>query len=144
MSHSFITLFLLLFLTSCASTTNHYTQMVASWRGGDARDLIERWGEPDNKLVASNGDSLYVYKTKSYKKKPNRIGSNIDVVLGDQDKPMIVAMPNINTTWNRGGTSFSCIAAFKADKTGKIMGTQTYGSGCYLASSMGNPNVERG
>lgn len=148
MSHIITSILLIMFLASCASTTaNHYTQTVESWRGGDTRDLTARWGIPDQKLVGANGSSVYVYKTKSYMPPPSRIGSKIDVILGSGDKPIIVAMPNINKTWSRGGASFSCIAAFKADKSGKIIGTQTHGSGCYgsdnFAKIMGNPNIVR-
>lgn len=120
-----------LLITSCAKDADHYTQTVAGWRGAKVAELSAKWGRPDNILKASDGRLVYVYKTASYMKSPSQVGPNIDVRLGDGPDPLIVAMPNPNRTWSRGSTTLSCIAAFKADKSGIITGTKTYGTGCF-------------
>lgn len=144
MYHVFTTILITLFLVSCASTANYYTQTVDSWRGGKARRLVARWGTPYKQFMATNGSSVYIYKTKSYHQSPTPISPPLQVGLGRDNKPTIHSMPSYNNTWNRGPSS-SCIAAFKADKDGVIVGTQTQGVGCYgnanFAKTMGNPDV---
>ena len=135
---------LVFFLSGCASTANHYTQTVESWRGGRVCDLMARWGSPYKQIVGNNGSRVLVYKTRSYVKTPERVTGRVNVSMGDQDSPLINPMPNTNTTWSRG-VSYSCIAAFKVNRQAMIVGTQTEGTGCYgsvnFAKSMGNPRV---
>lgn len=140
-----LSIMLCMFLTGCESSVNHYTQTVDSWRGGNTKDLERRWGTPYRKIIAQNGASVYVYKTKSYHAQPAAIGPNFNVKLGEGNEPAIYSLPNPNMSWSRGFSN-SCIAAFKVNKYGTIIGTQTEGSGCFgsanFAKNMGNPHAD--
>ena len=63
----YISLGLILLLSSCASSTNYYPKTVQSWRGGNDQNLIKTWGRPDGMTAAKNGNSILIYKSSSYR-----------------------------------------------------------------------------
>lgn len=139
-----VILFMLLLSSCVIGSGNYYTQTVEGWRGGRVCALVDRWGIPYKKIMAANGATVYVYKTKSYHPTPSPVAIREDFSLGKNERPSIMSTPNVNSTWSRGD-SYSCISAFQANKAGVIVGTQTHGSGCYgsasFAETMGNPDL---
>lgn len=63
----YISLGLIILLSSCALTKNYYPQTVQSWQGGNAHNLINQWGQPDELVTKNNGNALLVYKSSSYR-----------------------------------------------------------------------------
>lgn len=130
-------------LMGCAtSTVNHYTQTVQSWRGGKVDSLLEHWGTPDSKMITHQGNTVYVYKTESYRADTTQTGPVIGL-SGNDSRP--VSAVNTNNTWNRGRQSVSCNAIFVANAKGLIIETQIQGHGCYggqhFADKRSNPKM---
>lgn len=135
---------LIILLSGCTSNImgNYYSQTVRGWQGGRTTELVKRWGLPDQQVRGSNGNTLYVYKTKSYHNSTApSAATSINFRPGGH--PMMVSIPN--NTWNRGMMSTSCITAFEANKQGTIVATQVVGNGCYgdegFAKSQANPKA---
>lgn len=64
----FISLGLIMLLTSCANTiTNYYPQTVHSWHGANAQKLVKTWGWPDQTMSLKDGNTVYVYKSTQYR-----------------------------------------------------------------------------
>lgn len=110
----FISLGLILLLTSCANiTTNYYPQTVNSWRGATAQNLNKIWGSPDRVMKISNGNTVYVYKSS---------GCRPGTISGAPD----------------------CTAMFETNKQNIIVHTQYQGKRCWrdasFARHMSNPN----
>lgn len=101
---------LITLLTSCAAfMPNDYTRTVASWRGGNASLLTKRWGTPSMKIASLEGDTIYIYKTISYKKTSAVLTSH------SPDR----------------GLPVSCVAAFTINHKNIITNTEVKGNGCY-------------
>lgn len=140
----FIGFLLTILLSSCAMT-NYYTKTVASWHGANATTLVNRWGRPDEKIIGPHGNSIYVYKTISYKQNSAPASPMIGVTFGADGKPIIITIPNTNNTWNRG-MSISCVAVFMVNKQNIVTETKVQGNNCYgnanFAEKRGNPSVK--
>lgn len=131
-------------LTSCATTnTNYYTQTVQSWRGGNAQLLTKSWGRPDRVLATPKGNTFYIYQTQSYRNMNAPASPSIAVNMSQTGRPTLTSEPYMNTTWNRGAMSLTCVAGFEIARNGKIVNTRIEGSSCYSSESfakrMSNP-----
>lgn len=133
-------------LAGCVSTTNsNYTQTVESWRGGNIKPLMARWGTPTEQVPGPNGTVAYLYKTQSYPTVRTAGGPNIGVHYTGRSAPVIT---NTNTAVmngaDRGSISLNCTSIFVANSQGQIIDTQIEGVGCYggsyFATRMGNPD----
>jgi hypothetical protein len=135
---------LVILLASCATTTtNYYQQTVQSWRGGNVNLLIKQWGAPDKRATGSDGHSLYLYQTQTYRHLNGPASPSISVNVNAQGHAVMTTAPNTNMAWNRGGMSFSCVTIFEIDKNGVILSTHIHGTHCYgnesFANRMKNP-----
>lgn len=63
----YISLGLIILLSSCASTTNYYPKTVQSWRGGSVQDLSKKWGMPDDVASNEKGNTILIYKSSAYR-----------------------------------------------------------------------------
>lgn len=134
---------LTILLTGCTTTTtNYYHKTVCSWQGGDAKTLVQHWGRPDNILNASNGHSLYIYQSQSYRNMNAPSMPSIGVHRVGNGATLATTS-NLNMTWNRGPMSTTCVAAFLVGPNGEISRTETHGSSCFgnqhFAQLMSNP-----
>jgi hypothetical protein len=143
----FVILFSIL-LSSCATTTtNYYTQTIQSWRGGNVKTLLQRFGRADSRIMAGNGNMLLIYKTENYHTYNTTASPTVGVHFNSSGKPIMTSVPNTNPSWNRSGAlSLTCSAGFEVDKHGTIVDTQVQGNGCYgdenFASKWRNPGVK--
>lgn len=118
-------------IMGCSSmTTNHYTQTVQSWRGGNANTLVKTWGKPDKIAQTRTGDIVYFYNTRSYSNNSRQTSPAIGVSVSREGRP-ILANNSPTNTWYRGSVTQTCTAAFVTNKQGKIIDTQTNGAGCF-------------
>jgi hypothetical protein len=137
-------------LSGCAATTtNYYTSTVQSWRGSNAKSLIQVWGRPDTQIVNPNGSAIYVYKTQSYSNSSVQGSDPVGVNVSRTGKPIIVTTPTINNAGTRGSPqSLNCLAVFETDPKGIIISTEIRGKACYASPSfvnkMSNPNTLKG
>lgn len=134
-----ISIGLAILLTSCAATTaNYYTRTVESWRRGNVNTLYKRWGVPDARTTSLEGDTIYIYKSESYRH--SSAGMN-----GSQNGRSVISTDNIATAGHRGTLPVSCITAFIVNRNGIITGTEVKGNGCYggenFVHAKANPNV---
>lgn len=134
---------LLILLSGCTTTTNNYYQpTVNSWRGGDAKNLVDRWGMPNTKVTSPKGNSVYVYKTTSYTGNYERSSPSVGVNFSGE-RPVIVTMPNTSSATSNSGLSMTCITVFTANRQGKIIDSQSQGNSCYgdtnFAHARSNP-----
>lgn len=123
-----------LLLAGCAaSSSGYYTQSVQSWRGGNAKDLVKVWGTPNSTMADAGGGMVYVYKRQNFYNSNSIYAPSIGVnsVTGT---PVITAMPNVNTPWNRGLSAY-CLATFTANAEGQIVDTFIQGTNCYISES---------
>lgn len=145
-----ILLGLIALLTGCVSSTNgNYTQTVSSWRGGNVKTLLSRWGAPASQVTGPKGNTAYVYNTQSYRAIPNRSGPAIGVHYTGRSAPVITnTNPAVMNAADRGSMSINCSAVFLANPQGKIIDTQVQGVACYggsrFMSRMGNPDQPAG
>ncbi|TAK74761.1 MAG: hypothetical protein EPO11_06430 [Gammaproteobacteria bacterium] len=138
MRYDIIGLGLIIFLTSCATTTtNYYTKTIGTWRGGNANTLVKTWGMPDDKVVGANGNTVYVYKTSSYNPSlgPSP-GPTVGVNISASGRPVMITDPNTNQ-WSRD-MSISCVTAFAVNQQGIITDIQSRGNHCYGSESFAN------
>jgi len=63
----FISLGMIILLTSCSITKNYYAPAVQSWNGGNAQNLISKWGQPDSFYELPNGNAVLLYKSSTYR-----------------------------------------------------------------------------
>jgi hypothetical protein len=132
-----------LLLASCAANNSGvYTQSVKSWQGGNASSLLAVWGKPNTTSVGPGGNTVYVYKRQNYTVVNNNYAPQIGVNGRTNGTPVITAMPNVNTPWNRALSTY-CLAMFTAAPGGKIVDTNIQGANCYIskseAASLANP-----
>lgn len=102
----YISLGLIILLSSCSITQNHYPQTVHSWRGGNDQNLINKWGRPDQLMTSQNGNTVLLYKASSY-----RPG---------------VGSPNAGAP---------CVALFEVNKKGVIVDAKYQGKRCFADAS---------
>ncbi len=130
-------------LSGCAaSTVNYYTQTIDSWRGGSAKNLVQRWGLPDQKLIIPGGNTMYVYSTQSFRLTNPPASPPIGVNFSPNGRPVIVPMNGWQPNGGRGPAPL-CWAIFEANPKGVIIRTQIQGAGCYggenFAAAKSNP-----
>lgn len=141
-----ICLGLLMLVSSCTtSTANYYTQTIHGWRGGNAKNLVQRWGTPDQRMTSPGGNTIYIYNTQSYRNFNAPSSPPVGVNYTSGGRPVIVPMNNSLNNWNRGPMSISCSAIFEANPKGVIINTQIQGTGCYgsenFANTKSNPEM---
>lgn len=120
-------------LASCATTmTNYYQPTVQSWKGGQATELMKRWGRPDKMVRTPNGHTVYLYETETYHNATNQSYSAIGMHVGTDGRAVMTAPTAAGTSWNRGSLSTNCLALFEADKNGKILDIKTQGTNCFV------------
>lgn len=123
----------LLLLSGCAtSTANYYTQTVSGWRGGNAKNLVSHWGQPDQKVISPSGSTTYVYHTQSYRTYHYPTSPPVAANYSEGGRPVIV--PMTNTTLNnedRRFMSIPCTVIFETNSKGVVTRTKVQGSGCY-------------
>ncbi len=139
----YFTLGCCILLASCAtSMQNYYNPTVQSWKNGQASDLVKRWGVPDNKIIAPNKTTVYLYKTESYRAQNTVYSPAVGINFTEQGRPVMITQPTTNNAWSRGMT-LNCATAFVANPKGIIIDIQTYGNSCYVghtfAEKMSNP-----
>jgi len=137
-------LFIILLLGCVSTTGNYYTQTIQSWRGGNANNLVQQWGMPDQKITNSSGHTYYVYKTESYRAYNAPATTPVGVNYSRGGRPVIMDLSNTNNTWNRGPSSITCTAIFEADAKGKIISSTTKGQGCYGNQQFANTRMNNG
>jgi hypothetical protein len=144
----FISLLLVFLLTSCASTTNYYPQAANSWRGGNAQNLISRWGQPDQKVLQRDGSYYLVYKTNSSRASSAPDFPGVGVSYNQNGRPVITTMTPATNGLNRGASTISCIAIFEVNRKNTITSVTFKGPSCYgnerFAQNMSNGNALRG
>jgi hypothetical protein len=130
----FISLGMIMLLTSCAATTNYYPQTVQSWRGKSVQKLTHQWGRPDQMMTNQSGNTYFIYKTSSYRASMTPGSPNVGVNINQSGKPVVVSQPS---SLGNGARSLSldCVAIFEVNKNKTIVGTQYQGNGCYGSQS---------
>ncbi|EKD70336.1 MAG: hypothetical protein ACD_46C00566G0004 [uncultured bacterium] len=138
-----ILLGLCLIITGCAGK-NYYTQTVQSWKGGSAKNLVSRWGSPDDSLQGAGGMTYYLYKTESYHTYNTPSSPSVGLNLSSDGRPVMTTAPNTNLTWNRD-MSLTCNVIFAINSQGTIVDTRIQGTTCYgsegFAKRLSNPSV---
>ena len=126
----------IILLSACATTTNnYYPQTIQSWRGGDAKALVSRWGMPDKRFAGPNGTTVYVYQSENYRANTGRFSPSVGVNFNRTGTPTMTTQPNTNFSMDRG-ISLNCTSMFVIDnKSGKVVSTQSQGNNCVGNSS---------
>lgn len=135
---------LAILLSSCASTTvNYYPQTLNTWRGASIHSLVERWGHPNTKVVRSDGNVIYIYKTESYHYANTAASPEVGINVSKTGRPVIITRTRTDA-WTRGTTAFPCYATFETNRQGQILKTSAQGTGCYgsdnFSGQYSNPN----
>jgi len=85
----FISLGLIMLLSSCANTTtNYYPQAVKSWQGANAQNLVKKWGQPDQTFSLKDGNMVYVYKSTKYR--PDTSAGAVCTTMFELNKQQII------------------------------------------------------
>lgn len=117
-------------LSACANS-NNYQQTLQSWQGGNTKTLVERWGRPDEKMTAPNGNTVMVYYINRTRTTTPPSSPVVGVHIDQSGRAVMTNSPNTNYTWNRGPASLACSTMFEANPNGKIINVQSKGPGCY-------------
>lgn len=130
-------------LSSCASSTNYYPQTVQSWHNGSMKTLVQRWGKPDETIITPTGQTLLIYRVQGFNQAERSSEPVVGVNYTRDGRPVIISKTNTNMAGTRTTLSLPCTVLFQANKNGKIMTTDTQGSGCYgnasFSAKMANP-----
>lgn len=120
---------LILLLAGCATQSGgDYTGTVVKWRGGNVNQLVQKWGQPDQKITGPNGNTAYVYKKEGYGNFGGQYSPSVGVSFNSNGAPIFVTTPNTNP-WSRT-MSLNCITVFVANAQGEIIKTMSQGNGC--------------
>ena len=122
---------LIIVLSGCGTTTNYYSETVQSWKGAKVAALTKQWGRPDNMVKTTNGNTIYVYKTESYKHYNGPTGPSTGISYTADGKPVVVTRTEMSTSFSR---DLTCNAIFTANSSGQIVGTQASSPTCYGGS----------
>jgi hypothetical protein len=66
-------------LSSCA-TSGKYEEILNSWTGHDANELVEAWGYPSSSFQAPNGNTVYTYDSNASIKMPSQTNTTSNVI----------------------------------------------------------------
>jgi hypothetical protein len=123
----FLAIFAVLLFSGCASTQN-YDSILISWKGQNAEQLITKWGEPQEKVTLSNGDTQYSYTViQKVQKAPEITPSSVTVSGSGEDAHIISTPPSLIA----GETyTLECNTWFVIDKTGTIIAAHSQGNDC--------------
>ncbi|HEX4044639.1 MAG TPA: hypothetical protein VHZ76_03120 [Gammaproteobacteria bacterium] len=129
-------------LASCATTAGNYSKTVQSWQGGNVNTLLQTWGKPNDVVAGAQGNSVYVYKSESYRTYANNYSPAVGVSVTPTGVPVMTAQPTTNMAWNRSST-LSCITAFVVNPKGIIINTKIQGTDCHAEKNLMNPAVNQ-
>lgn len=104
--------------------TNHFAATVASWKGQSVKNLYRTWGSPDGIMQGDNGNSIYVYKTTSYRQSYSPPSVGVNTAGG---RPVIV----VPTNMGRSGFTYECTTLFEVNKQNIIVRVSYQGNGCF-------------
>ena len=128
----YLTGFLILLLTSCATTANYYGQVVNSWNGGNAKTLLQYWGKPNQTVITASGGKEYAYMTSSRHRFPYPSTPDF-VIVGPNNQTIGMALPPNNPEYY----TLHCITTFVVDQKDNIIATSYSGGGCFANEAVG-------
>lgn len=117
--------FMCLFLYGCA-TTNNSPQSSQSWVGKNTSALTAALGQPNVKSQGSNGNTSYVYVTRTASLAPSTQSAVTVVAPGGH--AIGVNVPNPRET--AGSSLLECIVTYEANPQGVIVNVRKQGGNC--------------
>jgi beta-xylosidase len=111
----------LCFLAGCG-TTKGYEEILRTWVGHNANDLVASWGYPKNSFKASNGNTVYVYSSSGSYTMPTQTNSTYNLygntVYGQ------------STTTGGQTLNFACTTYFEIDNSNRVVRWSWEGNKC--------------
>lgn len=124
-------------LASCSNHTSmagDYTQTVYSWRGASSKQLIARWGTPNEKIVEKSGRQLLIYTKKSFTNPKANYSPQIGV-SNQNGRAVITNTNDINDYWDRN-LALSCTVMFMTSPGGIVTQAKTLGDNCFFSTDL--------
>lgn len=104
---------IVLLLTTGCATLGGYDDMVSSWVGGTADELIMAWGPPVREAKLSNGGRVLEY----YDTQSTTYSGNAQAAYGQSPVPETI--------------QYTCRTTFTVSPSGRISTYSWYGNNCY-------------
>lgn len=108
------------------ATSDGYSELVGTWIGSDANDLVRSWGPPDSEFAMPNGNRHWTYMSRSSYQTPVT------------SKTYYSESDNTITTQYSGGDVFvfSCDTEFEVSATGRVIDWSWSGNNCKAVPSV--------
>lgn len=122
MAYKTILLIFLLVVLSACGTTAQYEEVLDSWVGSNANELVQAWGYPENSFSTPNGNTVYVYRDSSGFTMPTETNSTFSS-LGN-------TVHGRSTTTGGQRVNLTCTTYFDINKSNIIVKWGWEGNNC--------------
>ena len=111
-----------LILSACA-TSNSTSNNMAS-RGQSADLLLKQKGAPSAIVPVENGNTLFVYVTRTQSQVPSPVMTNATTMVGPKGQAFAAAVPTVP----QSVTTVKCSISYEVNKQRQVVGVKTEGA----------------